>query len=96
MKYAILADVHLASHAVFGGPTLAGVNTRASLIAELGDSVFKLPGTDAYQTASEYLSGDVVSKLAEAETVRGFWKFSSTTVTPGWKGPPVGLGSSSP
>lgn len=45
MKYAILADVHLASHAVFGGPTLAGVNTRASLIARVLDTAVQLvPG----------------------------------------------------
>ena len=45
----------------------------ADIIAELGDSVYKVPGTrDTYQTKDEYLSGDIVSKLetarAEAET----------------------------
>ena len=45
---------------------------RGEVISELGDSVFKVPGTrDTYQTKDEYLSGDVVSKLetarAEAE-----------------------------
>ena len=45
---------------------------RNALISELGDAVFKLPGTrDTYQTSDEYLSGDVVSKMevarAEAE-----------------------------
>lgn len=40
---------------------------RESLIAELGDSVFKVPGTEGtYQMADEYLSGDVKDKLADA------------------------------
>jgi N12 class adenine-specific DNA methylase/tRNA1(Val) A37 N6-methylase TrmN6 len=40
---------------------------QSSLVAELGDKVFKVPGTeDVYQTRDEYLSGDVVSKLDEA------------------------------
>lgn len=45
MKYAILADVHLASHAVFGGASEAGVNTRARLIAQALDTAVQLvPG----------------------------------------------------
>ena len=40
---------------------------RADVIGELGDAVYKVPGTaDVYQTRDEYLSGDVVSKLEEA------------------------------
>ena len=42
---------------------------RADIIAELGDSVFKVPGTeDTYQTKDEYLSGDIVDKLEQART----------------------------
>ena len=46
---------------------------RSDIIGELGDSIYKVPGTrDTYQTKDEYLSGDVVSKLqtarAEAES----------------------------
>lgn len=46
---------------------------RTDIIEELGDSIYKVPGTrDTYQTKDEYLSGDIVSKLetarAEAET----------------------------
>ncbi|HQU34478.1 MAG TPA: hypothetical protein PLB88_09195, partial [Thermoanaerobaculaceae bacterium] len=41
--------------------------TRDSIIDELGDTIFRLPGADdTYQTASEYLSGDVVTKLEAA------------------------------
>jgi N12 class adenine-specific DNA methylase len=41
--------------------------SRDDVIKELGDSVYRVPGTDeTYQTADEYLSGDVVSKLEEA------------------------------
>jgi N12 class adenine-specific DNA methylase len=37
------------------------------IVSELGDAVFKLPGTeDTYQTRDEYLSGDVMTKLAIA------------------------------
>jgi N12 class adenine-specific DNA methylase len=40
---------------------------RDSVITELGDSVFRVPGTDGvYHTADEYLSGDVIDKLADA------------------------------
>jgi N12 class adenine-specific DNA methylase len=40
---------------------------RQGVINELGDSIFKVPGTDdTYQTKDEYLSGDVVDKLAVA------------------------------
>jgi N12 class adenine-specific DNA methylase len=40
---------------------------KSEIVAELGDTVFKVPGAgDAYQTKDEYLSGDVVSKLDEA------------------------------
>ena len=39
----------------------------ADLVTDLGDDVFKVPGTDdAYQTKDEYLSGDVVTKLEQA------------------------------
>jgi N12 class adenine-specific DNA methylase len=40
---------------------------RSDLIAELGDSVYKVPNKgETYQTKDEYLSGDIVSKLEEA------------------------------
>lgn len=39
-----------------------------SLLAELGDAVFRVPGApDTYETAENYLSGDVVSKAKEVE-----------------------------
>jgi N12 class adenine-specific DNA methylase len=40
---------------------------RASLVGDLGDSIFKVPNKgDTYQTKDEYLSGDVTTKLEEA------------------------------
>lgn len=40
---------------------------RPEVIEELGDFVYRIPGTqDTYQSRDEYLSGDVVSKLAVA------------------------------
>jgi N12 class adenine-specific DNA methylase/tRNA1(Val) A37 N6-methylase TrmN6 len=50
-------------------PEIAGKMKRTpeDLVDELGESVFRVPGTDnTYVTADEYLSGDVVDKLAEA------------------------------
>jgi N12 class adenine-specific DNA methylase len=40
--------------------------TPQAIIAALGDRVFRVPGSDTYQVADEYLSGDVKTKLAEA------------------------------
>ena len=40
--------------------------TRAEAIEALGDLIYKAPG-GAWQTADEYLSGDVVTKLEEAQ-----------------------------
>lgn len=39
---------------------------RNAVIKELGDAVYEVPGAD-WQMADEYLSGDVVTKLEEAE-----------------------------
>lgn len=44
---------------------LAGKD-RDAVIKELGDAVYEVPGVD-WQMADEYLSGDVVTKLEEAE-----------------------------
>lgn len=44
---------------------LAGKD-RDAVIKELGDTVYEVPGAD-WQMADEYLSGDVVTKLEEAE-----------------------------
>lgn len=44
---------------------LAGKD-RDAVIKELGDAVYEVPGAD-WQMADEYLSGDVVTKLEEAE-----------------------------
>lgn len=44
---------------------LAG-KSRDAVIRELGDTVYEVPGAD-WQMADEYLSGDVVTKLEEAE-----------------------------
>lgn len=42
--------------------------TRDALIAELGDSVFQVPGASStYQMADEYLSGDIFDKLETAQ-----------------------------
>ena len=38
-----------------------------SIAAELSDVIFRVPGTDRYVTADEYLSGNVREKLREAE-----------------------------
>ncbi|MFN8034067.1 MAG: hypothetical protein U0Q47_12330 [Mycobacterium sp.] len=38
----------------------------ARAIAELGDQVFQVPGTDQWQTRAHYLSGDVRTKLDQA------------------------------
>lgn len=41
---------------------------RAKVIEDLGDQVMRVPGTeDVYEPRDAYLSGDVVSKLAEAK-----------------------------
>ena len=41
---------------------------KTDLVGELGNSVFRVPNTEAtYQTSDEYLSGDIVDKLAKAE-----------------------------
>lgn len=40
---------------------------EASLLADLGDAVYRDPGTGAWQTADAYLSGAVRTKLAVAE-----------------------------
>jgi N12 class adenine-specific DNA methylase len=41
---------------------------RADIIEALGDKVFQVPNADdTYQTAEEYVSGDVVTKLEEAK-----------------------------
>lgn len=40
---------------------------KADIVAELGNSIFKVPNTDGtYQTSDEYLSGDILSKLETA------------------------------
>ena len=45
---------------------------HASVIAELGDSVFRVPGTlDNYQSRDEYLSGDIITKLELARAAAG-------------------------
>lgn len=44
---------------------LAG-KSREAVARELGDAIYEVPGAD-WQMADEYLSGDVVSKLEEAE-----------------------------
>lgn len=44
---------------------LAGKD-RDAVVKELGDAVYEVPGAD-WQMADEYLSGDVVTKLEEAE-----------------------------
>lgn len=44
---------------------LAGKD-RNAVVKELGDAVYEVPGAD-WQMADEYLSGDVVTKLEEAE-----------------------------
>ena len=41
---------------------------RTALIDELHGEIYPVPGTDEYQSASEYLSGDIKVKLTEAET----------------------------
>lgn len=41
--------------------------SREKVIQELGDFIFEAPGT-GWQMADEYLSGDVVTKLEEAQT----------------------------
>jgi N12 class adenine-specific DNA methylase/SAM-dependent methyltransferase len=40
---------------------------EATVIAELGDLIYRDPETEAWQTADEYLSGNVRAKLAAAE-----------------------------
>jgi N12 class adenine-specific DNA methylase len=37
-----------------------------TVLADLGDHVYRLPGTSVHQTREEYLSGDVKTKLQEA------------------------------
>ena len=51
--------------------SLLGITDLNEVIAELGDSIFRDPATGSYETARDYLSGDVRSKLslAEAEAV---------------------------
>ena len=44
---------------------LAG-KSREAVVRELGDAIYEVPGAD-WQMADEYLSGDVVAKLEEAE-----------------------------
>lgn len=53
----------------FDAPAIAEKmgKTVPEIVAELGDDVFKVPGTDdTYQTKDQYLSGDVVTKLEQA------------------------------
>ena len=40
---------------------------EAQIVAELGDLIYRDPKTNQWQTADEYLSGNVRAKLAEAE-----------------------------
>lgn len=41
--------------------------TKDEIVSELGDLIYKVPGTEGiYQTKDEYLSGDVVTKLEQA------------------------------
>jgi N12 class adenine-specific DNA methylase len=40
---------------------------QAAIITELGESIFQVPGSTEWQTAAEYLSGNVRVKLAEAK-----------------------------
>ena len=42
--------------------------SESEIVKELGDNVYKNPMTQLYETAEEYLSGDVRVKLAIAET----------------------------
>lgn len=44
---------------------------RAEVVAELGDAVFRVPGTDTVQTREEYLSGNVREKLRIAKEAAG-------------------------
>src|SRR5262249_32147618 len=46
--------------------TLYG-KTEDQVVAELGDLIFRDPASGAWQTADEYLSGNVRAKLAQAE-----------------------------
>ena len=41
--------------------------TETQVIEELGERIFKLPGSDAWVTSDEYLSGNVRKKLAQAK-----------------------------
>lgn len=45
--------------------------TKDEIAQALGDSVYRIPGTNEYETASRYLSGDIYDKLAEAEAHAG-------------------------
>ncbi len=45
---------------------LAG-KTEAETIEDLGDAIYQMPGGGAWTTADDYLSGNVVRKLREAE-----------------------------
>jgi N12 class adenine-specific DNA methylase len=46
--------------------TLAG-QTPGAVIEALGERVYQLPGTEQYELANVYLSGDVVAKLRDAQ-----------------------------
>jgi N12 class adenine-specific DNA methylase len=46
--------------------TLAG-QTPGAVIEALGERVYQLPGTEQYELADVYLSGDVVAKLRDAQ-----------------------------
>lgn len=41
--------------------------SKTALIDELHGQIYSVPGTDEYQSSSEYLSGDIKVKLTEAE-----------------------------
>jgi N12 class adenine-specific DNA methylase/GH24 family phage-related lysozyme (muramidase)/2'-5' RNA ligase len=45
--------------------------TEAELIKGLGKEIYRNPDTGVWQTAEEYLSGDVVTKLTQAEAAAG-------------------------
>lgn len=46
-----------------------GVNTEGEVIARLGDLIYRNPNGREWETADQYLSGDVVRKLEEARSI---------------------------
>ena len=56
-------------HAYVDLPYMAGLcgKDEATIATKLTGVIFRVPGTDRYVTADEYLSGNVREKLREAE-----------------------------